>query len=125
MSVHKNFQNCIRFLRKSFPPPYPVRVSSRPILKNNGGTRLLKMSDGSKVFVLVIDDTLLSQLKGVYAKSCEDYCLYCNLKNMILCHEWAHLLSWDETKDSQDDHCPQFGKAYAKVWRAYEKWCDN
>ena len=37
----------------------------------------------------------------------------------ILLHEYAHALVWD--KCCSEDHCNEWGKAYAKVYRLYIK----
>lgn len=125
MAVHRNFQSLIRVLKKHCPAQYPVRVTSRKVKKDNGGVYLRKAKNGQKYFLVIIDDTILSHLKSATAKNCYDYCLYCSLKNMILLHEWAHVLSWDEKDLNQDDHSPIYGKSYSKVFRIYEKWVDG
>jgi hypothetical protein len=35
----------------------------------------------------------------------------------VLIHEWAHAISWDMNKTKTPDHGPEWGVAYARVWR--------
>lgn len=36
-------------------------------------------------------------------------------------HEYGHVVSW-LTDRHPSDHGPEFGKAYARVWRVYQEW---
>ena len=36
----------------------------------------------------------------------------------ILVHEWAHALSWSAEHPTVNDHGPEFGLAYARVYQA-------
>lgn len=40
----------------------------------------------------------------------------------IVLHEWGHILSWNKPGD---DHGIEWGKAYSKVYRMYERWIDS
>lgn len=43
---------------------------------------------------------------------------------VVFVHELAHALTWD-TDDDPSDHGPEFGVAYARVYRKYLEWLNS
>ena len=38
---------------------------------------------------------------------------------MVLVHEWAHAVAWTAEHTLLEDHGPEWGIAYARIWRCY------
>lgn len=94
----KQFQRVIRFLKKTLPPEYPVRVRRTNIANNLDGD--CKLKDGQ--FFIRIDKTL----PEYYAID-------------VLLHEFAHCLAWGK---DDDHHGLNWGKAYSLVYRTFLEW---
>lgn len=45
---------------------------------------------------------------------------------LLLLHEWAHAICWQEgAKITLNDHGPEWGVAYSRVWRKFEEYLDS
>jgi Zn-dependent peptidase ImmA (M78 family) len=86
-------------LRKRFPN---VRVTVRTVAQLHGAFATTE-KDGSQ-YLIKIDRNLR-----------QDFAAF------ILAHEFAHAVSWRDTKD--DDHGPAFWKAYMDCFDVYVAWC--
>lgn len=91
----KQFRKSIIFLKKTFPTNLPVKVR-RVHLKNELDGECVKYKDFFSIKV---------------QKDLEEHQAI-----EVLLHEFAHVLSWDETKDF---HSKKWGEEYARVYRSY------
>lgn len=94
------FLQALNKLRKDIPPPLPTQVR-RIKIKDEEDTIGFCEKRGKKFYIKI--DKRLSEQMAI----------------MILLHEWAHALSWPYCGSKEEDHGPEWGIAYAKVWRAY------
>ncbi len=90
-----------RALRKSCPLGRPVKIRFLSSMGDLG--RASRITEGGRLHSYQIDIS-------------RELCLQAVLD--VLIHEWAHLLTWQETKDCRDEHPAAWGVAYAKVYRA-------
>lgn len=96
---YKNFYSLLRFLKKEVPRTFSVRRVKCP-QKTLGDCVYYK-----KQFYIRVDKSLP-----------EDFA--CD----VLVHEVAHCLSW-HSRD-KDDHGSAWGRSYAEVYRAYQRWME-
>lgn len=93
----------VGLLRSAHPPRLPVVVERRNI-RHLGGTNLTKRR-GRECFVITISKKLPLFIAW-----------------MVLLHEWAHALSWND--DAEVDHDDAWGAAYAMLWREHHEDAD-
>ena len=49
-----------------------------------------------------------------------------DLAILQLLHEWAHALSWHEGANIPlNDHGPEWGVAFSRVWLKFEDYCNS
>ena len=89
----------INWLRREFPPRYPVRVRSRPLKDYSGDCSLRAFYfeiriNSKKPFTERIDTIL---------------------------HEWAHVITWFGAGQAED-HSDEWGLWYAKLYRNWDEW---
>jgi len=89
----------INWLRREFPPRYPVTICSQSLKGLSGDCifknhRFLIRINSKKAFSERIDTIL---------------------------HEYAHALTWFGA-DCVEDHSDEWGLCYAKLYRAWDEW---
>jgi hypothetical protein len=107
----KRFQRVVAGLRSLCPPAFPVVIRTKQLAPGIEGT----CARHRNRFVICIADRL-NEKAGIE----------------VLLHEWAHALSWTHKLDSvarmplhDEDlferlsHGPEWGVAYADVWRCF------
>lgn len=104
---HNSFKKTLSILKSKLPPAYPVTidyVSSFDKVGEFGSTYIkTSKSSGRKKFIITVDTS-----------QCEDMAIE------TLMHEWAHMISWSvghNWQDWMDDHGPEFGVAYSRVYQ--------
>jgi len=99
LTANTKYVRLLAWLRRTFPLQHPVRV--RRVQIKDCGT--CEFNDDTNRFHIQID------------------CRQCSaLARDSLIHEWAHALTWFCPAD--DDHCAEWGVAYARIYREYLKW---
>ena len=88
-----------RLLRRRVPAALPVKVRWLDLDGDYGDCSLVRKP--TPHFLIRIDRTLGNESAL-----------------MILAHEWAHAVSWTAEHLEIADHGPEWGIAYARVWRA-------
>jgi predicted SprT family Zn-dependent metalloprotease len=96
----KEFNKVLATLRALVPPAHPVEV------------RRVKMADDWGYCILVAKPKKKFKIRVNKANGNE-------FSIWVLMHEWAHALAWTMEHQRVDDHGPEFGIAYARVWKAY------
>jgi hypothetical protein len=91
----------VRDLRVLVPPVWPVEVRRVKMPKDAWGDCSLRKGKGGPRYVIRVD----RDLEPIAALQ-------------ILIHEWAHVLSWGSESHLLDDHGPEFGLAYSRVYQA-------
>lgn len=91
----KQWRKWVADLRSSHPAELPVRVVRRPLKVNHG----LTTKCGKTHFLITIDSALPNSIAW-----------------MILLHEWAHALAWNDDQAAVD-HDDAWGIAFAMLWR--------
>ena len=95
----------LKFLRREFPLAYPVRVRTRCI-KDCGDTTFI---DGR------------GAVGGLFSIRVNGRKPFDSRIDTIL-HEWAHAMTWFGADANIEDHGPEWGVAYAKVYKAHTGW---
>lgn len=96
-----SYRRILKELRELCPPLVPVKTRRRPLKDCMGYTTLIHNDDGLPThFVLTIDSRLSWEATWT-----------------TLVHEWAHCQAWHQDHRAIDDHGPEFGIAYANIWR--------
>ena len=95
-----SFMQTVGLLRKKVPLVYPVIVR-RIKMANDAGT--CELDRKSKWRFLIKIDASLSQEAAI----------------LILFHEWAHAMIWNPAYNNgmMEDHGPEWGVCYAKIWQ--------
>ncbi len=100
-----NLKQLGQHLREVLPTVHPVRFRRRP------GSEM--SSDSYGVCSLVI-----SKKTGLHYFSITiDRSLPWKMVELIVIHEYAHALAWTVVHPNHEDHGPEFGLAYAKVYQ--------
>lgn len=98
-----SFRTVLNRLRKHLPPVYPVvcrRVRFPASASATGECWLEKKKFHIRIERRLDDDAAID----------------------TLLHEWAHILLWNEHSVlSLNDHGPEWGVAYSKVWLVFEE----
>lgn len=98
------WRKTLNWLRGTYPANYPVGVERKPRTRKRkelcGYCEFDESRGGYYVFV---------DRRQVWA-----------LQIDTLLHEWAHALTWHGNDD--DDHGPEWGLAYAMLYRAFLVW---
>ena len=100
MNTAQKWQKTLAWLRRNFPPPYPVIVRSIPIRKFHGDT--------------AYEDSGWFRMRINRKKSF-------NLRIDTIIHEWAHVLTWFGA-EVHEDHSAEWGMAYARIYRTFIEW---
>jgi len=98
-TIAERWTRILAWLKKEFPPNYPVTVRSIK-MKDQGGTELVR----KKFLITVRCDT----------------CWQVRFDSLL--HEWAHALTWEGAETFIDDHSAEWGIAYARVYREFYRW---
>jgi len=99
-SKHKSYRKLLRDLREMVPPLVPVRTRRRKLSDCMAYTTLHHNEAGLPThFSITLDHRLSWEATWV-----------------VLVHEWAHCLAWQQDHDTVDDHGPEFGLAYSRIW---------
>ena len=100
-NLNRGFRT-ITWLRRTFPPPHPVRV------------RRLCMPKGEKL----CGDTWLGvgMRFAIRVERRQSWALALD----TLLHEWAHTLTWHG--NDTDWHGAEWGLQYARIYRAFLEW---
>lgn len=98
LTQKQKLEKTIKWLRKTFPGDAPVYTRKKIIKKACGTCNRL-----TNYFLILINPKFPYYIK----------------MDTIL-HEWAHVLSWDTCKC--EDHSDEWGRAYARIYRAWLKW---
>ncbi len=100
MPQHAKFLAALRDLRKKVPTAFPVQVRRKDIPASECcfGTCTF---DGN-IFKITIDKSISNDMA---------------VETLI--HEWAHVIAWTHEHDTVDDHGPEWGLAYSRVFRAF------
>lgn len=101
MNTTTKWRRMLRWLRDAHPARHPVRVERRP--RTQRKKELCGYCEFRDKFYIFVDR------RQVWA-----------LQIDTLLHEWAHALTWHGNDD--DDHGPEWGLAYAKLYRAFLTW---
>lgn len=94
----KAFYDTVRFVHRTFKTDYGLKIKRVPNLRNDADCGLIK-----KTYFLIRINKDLSESYSIY----------------LLLHEVGHMLAWDK---DDDDHGPNWGKEYSKVYRLWLKW---
>ena len=94
-------KNAARVLRRVVPADLPIRVR-RLAMKDAGDCDLRPATEARPKHYEIRICTSLTESAAV----------------LILLHEWAHALAWHK---EGSDHGPEWGIAYARVYRLYAK----
>jgi len=108
MNHYGNFQDVVRYLKKHLPPAHDISVRRvRWLRKDRLGEIYLKESEDTKSFNIRINGMVDNDLAVI-----------------LLLHEWAHAICWQEgTKIPLDDHGPEWGVAYSRVYLSLQDYC--
>lgn len=110
MAYLGKFSEVVRYLKKHLPPAFPVSARRKYGLpKNTLGDIELVERNGEKKFVIRIT-----------RKIGNDHAI------MHLLHEFAHAISWQENQQiDTDDHGPEWGVAYSRVYRTFKDYLNK
>ena len=102
----KTYYKVVKFLKNKLPPSLPVTIRRMKTGDNEGYC----FKQNGKFHIRISSDLEESKVIDV------------------LLHEWAHTLSWSRKLDKATHeefekivHGPEWGMAYAKVYRLFEK----
>ena len=96
----KTMRHMLRELRAMTPPLLPVVVRRRKLQTMVGHCLLKKRRGRPAYFTISLD----SQIPAKHLPE-------------VLVHEWAHALSWQLGPYNVDDHGPDWGIAYARLYQ--------
>ena len=101
------YKDVVSYFKKNMPPAYKVSVRRMYGLSSDAvGDIELKEKDGVKKFYIRITRKIGN-----------------DLAILSFLHEWAHAISWQEgDKLGRNDHGPEWGVAYSRVWRKFEDY---
>lgn len=100
--VERDLRGWLRKLRELVPPAFPVRVRRDLVAGDDlGDCGLVRPDRGSPYFSVRLRPTL----RGDHLQ-------------LVLMHEWAEALSWSSEHPNFEDHGPEFGLAYSRVYCA-------
>lgn len=102
LTTATKWRRLLRWLRNTYPANYPVRVERR--------RRSTKEKELCGYCVFRTNQFF------VFVDRRQDWALQVD----TLIHEWAHALTWHGNDD--DDHGPEWGLAYAMLYRAFLVW---
>ncbi len=102
-ALYYSFRDTLKQLRKDLKPMFPVEVELTNKLGRKDTLGYCKLEDTGKGYKFVI---------RIRATLPED------LASMILMHEWGHALYWDFNESKAPHHGPEWGIAFARVWRS-------
>ena len=91
------YNKLVRFLKSRCPPDLPVKV------------RRVKLGFSIDGFCDFKEDHFLIRINRTLKE---------HEAIETLVHEWSHTLAWNPDKD---EHCDEWGKAYSRVYRIFEK----
>ncbi len=101
LSAATKWRRTIAWLRRNFDPHYEIRVRS-VVMKDYGDTDFCMKT--LRFFVRIKK----GQPLGVKLDSLQ--------------HEWAHALTWEGADTYIEEHSPEWGVAYAKIYRTFLQW---
>lgn len=98
-----SFSTVLRRLKKLLPPVHPV--SCRRIRFTKGSVNTAECWLANRKFYIRLERRLGN-----------------DAAIDTLLHEWAHILLWTPNNAlNLDDHGPEWGLAYSRVWQMFEK----
>lgn len=98
------YRKTLKYLREHEAPLLPVKVRKRRLVGCVGLCSLVYDSEWNPQHFLIELDPRQSRISIVDT----------------LLHEWAHCLTWTYST-KVDDHSPEWGVNYARLYRAWEK----
>lgn len=109
MIPQKVLRHMLRDLRKRFPTRRPVVVRQVELARGRHGET--SFSQKTKRFLIELNKKSDGELL-----------------QMVLSHEWAHVLTWEAQRvmDIQEHHDVIWAVAYKPIWDWWEKeWCQQ
>ena len=101
LTVDKKWLRLKRWLRREFPPRYPVTIRRTSFREKFHGYTVFLDDDLRFVIRVRIDQSTALQID-------------------TLIHEYAHVLAWFGL--DEDVHAEEWGVAYARIYRAFIEW---
>ena len=99
----KQWRAAIRILKEDFPPLLPIKATLRhkPGAPELGYCNVTRDKAGRplRFVVTVYDGAPWSYLR------------------LVLLHEWAHALAWQDGHETVEDHGPEWALAYSRLYR--------
>jgi len=99
----KQFGALVRYLRANAPPLLPVRAYLRN-LRGDDAIGLASLRRDSKGRALSFVVHIHNGASWPYVR-------------MVLLHEWAHCLAWQDGHDTVDDHGPEWALAFGRLYQ--------
>lgn len=104
------FRDVVNYLKRNLPPAHKVSVRrSYGVPSDRLGDIALIEKDATKAFLIRVTRKIAN-----------------DLAILTLLHEWAHAICWQEgTKISLNDHGPEWGVAYSRVYLKFEEYLNS
>lgn len=115
-TVKGKFKRLLKILKQEAPPPSPVHIvwvnkcvdedSRGRVVEVDGSCERVEKNRKAKFIV-----RLPRSLRQSWPRLVE-----------VLIHEWAHANAWTPDHPNYDEHSPEWGVAYSRCYRAFEKY---